>query len=217
MENEVVSVKIPCKTCSNWTNHKKEWSKEEKINIEDGFFSTTYEVLSCLGCGTITFRTVAVDSDDWEEDDEGQTELVPTVSYYPKRDSRMIKILPEIWTVPTKVKKVYEETIESYNNGLPILCAIGIRATIEAICLNEGVEAETLDDKIRQLISRGIVGSKLGEGLQENRLLGNESAHNLESFGDRELLAGIKLIENVIESYYLAQRKIDILKKRKSN
>lgn len=127
----------------------------------------------------------------------------------------MIKEKIDIFNTPLKVRQIYQETVAAYNNEQLILCAIGIRSIIEAICLNEDITIKGLDNKIKELIKRGIVTLKLGQGLQENRLLGNQSAHELERFSDRELLAAIQLIENIIEGHYSTQEKIDLVSWRR--
>ena len=195
------------------------WEKKvhEEYDEYDIWQDTTYAAFSCQGCNTITFRILSTNSEEIEPSDNGEMSLTEHVNYYPKRSMRMVKERIDIYDAPPKVRKIYHETIEAYNNELPILCGVGIRAIIEAICLEEGITIHGLDNKINALIQKGVVTAKLGEGLHENRLLGNESAHELESFGDQELMIAIRLIENVIESHYNTQSKIQFLKARKLN
>lgn len=222
MDKEEGIIKIRCIVCGLDTNHKKLWSKDFNYHDEESeiWATDTQEVYSCLGCDHITFRTVSINSEDIDvvgENEKGEPiyGLAKTITLYPKRDRRMIQKKYDIWNAPTKVRRIYQETIEAYNNGLLTLCGIGIRAIIEAICLEEKIIVEGLNNKIDELIKKGIVTPKLGEGLQESRLLGNESAHELETFGDRELLASIQLIENVIDGHYSSADKILSLKARK--
>ena len=222
MGEEKDIIKIQCIVCGLDTNHKKWWSKKFNYSDEEAEIWATdkQEVYSCLGCDHITFRTVSVNSEDMNivgENEKGEPiiELAETITLYPKRDRRMIQKKSDIWNAPTKVRRIYQETIDAYNNGLLTLCGIGIRATIEAICLEEKIIVEGLNNKIDELIKKGIVTPKLGEGLQASRLLGNESAHELETFGDRELLASIQLIDNVIDGHYSTPDKIMSLKARK--
>lgn len=224
MDKEESIIKIQCIVCGLDTNHKKLWSNDFNYHDEESEFwaTDTQEVYSCLGCDHITFRTVSVNSEDIDivgENEKGEPiyEIAKTITLYPKRDRRMIQKKHDIWNAPTKVRRIYQETIEAYNNGLLTLCGIGIRAIIEAICLEEIILVEGLNNKIDELIKKGIVTPKLGDGLQESRLLGNESAHELETFGDRELLACIQLIENVIDGHYSTADKILSLKSRKVN
>ena len=210
-------LKLQCVSCGRETNHKKEWEKKIEWSNEDvGIWGNTiYQAFSCLGCEEITFRTVSTNSEDMVQVGEDQYELQEDINYYTKRNIRMIKEKIDVYNAPPKVRRIYRETIEAFNNEQLILCAIGIRAIIEAICLAENITVEGLGNKINALIKNGVITPKLGEGLQENRLLGNQSAHELETFGDMELLAAIQLIENVIDAHYSVIEKINLLKSRR--
>ena len=212
-------IKIQCASCERETNHKKEWEKNvhEDYDEYDIWQDTTYTAYSCQGCNTITFRIVSINSEEVESEEDGDLIHTKHINYYPNRNTRMIKERMDVHDAPPKVRRIYHETIEAYNNELPILCAIGIRAIIESICLAENITVQGLDKKIDALIEKGIITPKLGEGLQENRLLGNESAHEHESFGDIQLTTAIRLIENVIEGHYSTSSKIEYLKARKFN
>lgn len=212
-------IKIQCVYCERETNHKKVWEKNIHEDFDEGdiWQDTTYSAYSCRGCNTITFRIVSANSEEIETAENGDMAFTEHTNYYPKRSNRMIKERIDIYDAPPKVRRIYHETIEAYNNELPILCGVGVRAIIEAICLEEGITVHGLDNKINALIQKGVVTAKLGEGLHENRLLGNESAHELESFGDMQLSIAIRLIENVLESHYSTPGNIRFLKARKFN
>ena len=214
--------KIQCITCGIETKHEKLWSKTYKWDSEEAGIHgiDVYEAYSCLGCENVTFCKISTNSENFEmigKDKEGKEiiEYSKSINYYPRRNKRMIKEKYEIWHAPARIRRIYHETIEAYNNELLTVCALGIRAVIEAICIEEGVKTEGLYNKIEELIKKGIITSKLGGGLQECRLLGNESAHQLQIFGDEELLAAINLIENVLESHYIMDNKIKDIKDRK--
>ncbi len=220
MKKKDNSLKIQCASCERETNHKQLWEKNIHEDFDEGniWQDITYSAYSCRGCNTITFRIVSTNSEETETAENGEEiALTEHINYYPKRSIRMIKERFDIYDAPPKVRRIYHETIEAYNNELPILCGVGIRAIIEAICLGEGITVHGLDNKINALIQKGVVTAKLGEGLHENRLLGNESAHELESFGDMQLSIAIRLIENVIENHYSTPSNIRLLKARKFN
>ena len=206
-----------CASCHQVTNHSVEWEKPMRKESDDGemWESTTYQALMCRGCEKIVFKTIYMFSEELVPDGTGDYELVETIRFYPPANERMIKTIEGVRYAPPKVRRVYNETVEAYNNELRTLCAIGIRSIIEAICIEEGIIQHGLFDKIKELTSKKIVTPKLGAGLQESRLLGNDSAHQLDAFGDLELVTAIKLIENVIESHYAIEDRINSLKSRK--
>lgn len=210
-ENRIL--KILCFNCKCETNHKSHWIKEVRKEYANGDFwlEETDEVLSCMGCGHVTLRKTSWFSEDLIEGDFGPEPLVQ-ITDLPKRDTRMINPKCEFHYLPTKVKKVYEETIDAYNEGILILCAIGIRTVIEAVCYEEKIAGKDLKEKIEVLATKKIITPQLAEGLHQNRLIGNASAHELQVFGESELLDAIGLIENLLEGHYAIQEKIKNLK-----
>lgn len=208
-------LKVQCTTCKIDTNHRIEWEQTFHDENDDIWVDTTYQLLLCQGCDTATLKSRTICSEDMYQVGENEYDFEEKIIYYPKRSNRMISPILNSYHAPPKVRKIYLETVDAYNNEQQILCAIGIRAIIEAICLEENIVESDLKKQIEGLINNGIVTKKLGEGLQENRLLGNESAHELASFRDYELLAGINLMEAVIENHYAINEKIETLKSRK--
>ncbi len=216
--------KILCKECKNETNHTLEWEKsigwEDKRSEIRG--SVSYQVLSCNGCDAITFRTVSSNSEDVVMGEKNEktgiydAEYIETIKYYPERGHNIIEPIFDIWRTPNTVRRIYNETIQAFNNKQHVLCAIGIRGIIEAICIEEGINIKNLKSKIDELHNEGIITSTLCEGLHESRLMGNASAHKINLFGDNELRTVIGLINTLIESHYSMPDKVKKLKQRNS-
>jgi hypothetical protein len=209
--------KLRCKVCNWSTNHTLVWTGhtkffEEEIGVE---FFTDYYVLQCNGCEEFTFATVDYNDSDGDVTEEGQ--FIPTKieKLYPDRKAGMLREKQCSFYSPPIVRRIYTETIQTYNSEQLTLCAMGIRATMEAICNDAGIPKDNLKNRIEKLVEKGVVTQKLAEGLQENRLLGNESAHDLELYGSDELATAIDLVEQVMEHYFLPH-KIEMLKQRKA-
>jgi len=214
MEKEVL--KILCKACKIETNHTLEWSKKltwgnEAIQGDDEF-----QVLSCNGCDSITFRILSSNSEDISMVEDGHFEYDVTYRYYPPRSHDLIEPIFEIWKAPLKVRKIYQETIDAYNNKQPILCSIGIRGIIEAICIEEKILKNNLETRINELKNKGIITQTLCDGLHESRLMGNDGAHKLEIFSQNELKTVIGLINSLIDNHYSLPEKVKELQMRAS-
>lgn len=115
---------------------------------------------------------------------------------------------------------MYQETIDAFNNNLILLCSVGIRATIEAICIDkkisEGtftnpngkiIKSKNLDGKIHDLANKGYITSDNVEVLHELRFLGNAAVHELAITSISELSLAIDILELVIDNIYEIKHK----------
>lgn len=156
--------KVLCQSCKNSTNHIVLCSIEEKgsglmHHDPDELFhwSADYEVIKCLGCETISFRVSSSNSEDY--DYEGRP--IETVKVYPKRseDSWPFRIF---WNAPLSIKRIYRETVFSYDNDNLTLCAAGIRALVEGVCKSQGVKGGNVEIEREN----GIKEKKFSKNLQ---------------------------------------------------
>lgn len=215
-----------CSTCNRETN--QEVLKEEVINTsneEDIWWDdTTYQIIQCRGCDEISFRKLYNDISMQQNYDIDTT----IQELYPQRDahSRQIKTFRGL---PLQINTIYRETIDSYNGNLRILCAVGIRATVEAICVDkkitggkvtnsEGKErtSKSLDGKISGLYSRGFLTLESSELLHELRFMGNDAVHVIVEPSIEELKIAIDILEHVIDNIYMLKRKAMRLKEKRN-
>ena len=209
-----IQIKILCKRCGTETNHSLEWSKLSEWGNEDIQGNDEHQILSCNGCESITYRIISSNSEDMDWNENDQPEYTKTYTYYPNRDGDMIEPIYEVWKAPSRVREIYYETIVAYNNKQPILCSIGIRGIIEAVCLEENIQAKNLELKINALRDNKIITPNLCNGLHESRLMGNDGAHKLGTFSPKDLKTAIGLINNLIDGHYSLPSRIEELKKR---
>jgi hypothetical protein len=210
-------MKSYCSTCSRPTNQKV--LKEEEIKNheeETGWWDdTSYQIIQCMGCDTISFRKLYNDIAYQQYHEEGTT----TQELYPKRGahSRPIKAYRNL---PIDIKKVYQETIDAYNNNLTLLCSVGIRAMLEGICIDKTItdglftnsagktiKSKNLDGKIYGLATKGHLTSANAEILHELRFLGNAAVHELSTPILDELNLALDIIELVIDNIYEVKHK----------
>ena len=154
---------IICLSCKITTEHKVLNSINEKgsgviANKSDEIYSwnSDYEIVQCLGCKTISFRTELSNSEDYDEDGFYTTELI-----YPKRteDSWNIK---NFYNVPSRLRRIYRETIDCYNGDCLTLCGAGTRALVEGLCKENGIE----DGEVEYKKEDGTIVKKRLDNLQ---------------------------------------------------
>ena len=182
------------------------------------FAQGTWEILACLGCEDVTFRTTWYTSEDPE----------PTIELLPPRHERMLKARL-FYSVPPTLLGIYREAIHCFNESNNILCAAGIRALIEGICvdkeINDGpvpkqsggsMRRSTMQGKIEGMVEADFLTREHAETLHQLRFLGNEALHELRAPTSDELRLAIGIAEHVMEGLYDLSEKADLLGWRRS-
>ena len=206
---------VLCQNCKRRTNHTVLLSADESGAEDWGggahyYWNTKFQIVQCQGCDAISFRTESTNSEDMDEDGYAVTEAV-----YPRRTEETINAR-QFLNLPYKLKRLYGEVIESYNNGILLLCAGGVRAIVEGICKENHIEnglvevevagettsrkESSLQGKIHGLYEKGILTKQNADVLHEHRYLGNNALHDLDAPSMQELALAINIVEHVLEA-----------------
>jgi len=219
-KNKDEIIKANCQKCKYYTNHKIEQSTQvfEKWPIKDSdeeyWNDDSYEIISCLGCETYSFRHHHENSEDHNIDG-----MIPTIKFHPKRNYDHIDA-KHYYPAPKNLQQIYQETIKSYNQESLILAAAGARAIVECICkvysITEGPvkgddkkirRRNNLQGKINGLAEKGHLTHSDSSILHELRFLGNEAIHEIEVPNKQSIKYAIEIIENVMNSLYMNPQK----------
>ncbi len=223
-ENNDKELKVICQTCKIGTQHlvlrslKEEGSVPMTHHPQDDFYWCTYfEIIKCLGCQTISFRSEEINSEDRDEDGYMKRE-----SLYPRRDEDTLQ-MKDFYSAPRNLRRIYRETIECFNADLLILCSAGTRALVEGVCKANGIKSGTvywdengiiknevsksLGGKINGLYEKGILSKNNSDALHEHKFLGNKAVHELHSPLKEDLRIAIEIIEIILESIYEVPKK----------
>ena len=225
---------VPCLKCKRETNHIV--LSSIKAIGRDFFDDEAYfqweilnEIIQCQGCDEISFRQCASDSESYD-DDKGI--YYSTVTLYPKRTEETIHI-KSYHNLPDNIYRLYKETIACYNNDIMTLCAGGVRAIVEGICLDKNIKDgeisytdkegnqktkrdKNLQGKIQGLVEKHILTKDNAQSLDEHRILGNEALHELSLPSQEELSLAIRIIEHFLDNIYEIPEKTNELKKRRT-
>jgi len=153
-------VKVPCSNCGGGKkNHKVHFKTERRwVNENAGIEGIDrYEIVECVGCETLRFRQTSWDSEGHEFEDYDEEH--ETVTVYPQEAQKPARA-PRFYPgdpVPEQVLTIYHETIQAYNFGAPTLAGAGLRAIVEALCINQGVTGRNLQAKIDALVAKGLL------------------------------------------------------------
>ncbi len=177
-----------------------------KVDYTADYFND-YQIIKCLGCDSISFRSYNYFSEIQNEIDDGTWE-----ERYPESAERTEK---DFKYLPSTLIEIYEEVVMAYNKKGSILCAAGIRAILEGICKDKGITDDNLDKKIQEMCKQGFIAKQHESILHKLRFLGNEVLHELQKPTQEEISAALDIIEHVIESLYEIERKAKHLRKNK--
>jgi len=212
-------MKTLCIECRKITNHKILFEKELRYDEDSGWWEKMkFQMIQCQGCDSVSFRKLYTDiSLDQNFDNTGDDPWVEEL--FPKRNLYTLPI-KNLLNTPSNIKKIYRETIDAYNSDLSILCCVGLRAIIEGICNDKGIQggevltakgikkkSKNLDGKIEGLVAKGFLTQANSISLHDLRIIGNDAIHELSGPLCKDLSIAIKIIEHLLDTIYEMQRK----------
>lgn len=221
-------MQVYCETCNRKTNHQEVAEPfERKSGIDDDiqWFEKFY-IAKCRGCDTITFVKKYGDKDMWEENAFGDREYTYTYTVYHEApvDKQRHREKKYFKHVPDFIQDLYTEVIDAYNRNSLILCSVGQRMVIEAICKEKSIDIEllfnadgtpkldnageqksrflTLSEKINKLQGSGYITPIQAEVLHQIKGLGNDAAHEITKHDDKIIGAALEVLESMLYSIY---------------
>ncbi|WP_192823503.1 DUF4145 domain-containing protein [Rufibacter sp. LB8] len=219
-------MKAYCLKCKNDTNHTILKEEKNDYHDEDGdiWAEHRWQIIQCNGCENISFQEISINSEDRDPEDGSFFENKKNYPL-PNKGNLLIK---NYYNVPYKVRNIYREVIDAYNNGMYVLCAAGLRAIIEGICNQEGITSglvesildekvtlkrkKDLQGKISGLFEKGFLTKKHSNLLHEHRFLGNEAIHSLDNPSKDELVLAIEIVEHTLDNIYELDEKVEDLR-----
>ncbi len=208
------SKRIYCNNSRQQTNHvlRGEHSGTYGGGEEEyGFWEQcVYRLWTCAGCDT------GVLEDSWTDagslDQHGNQVYKST--YHPRR-SRVDLSVKWYKQLPENLFHIYSECIHSFNAGLHLLCAGGLRALIEGICQDKKVTGISLEKRIDNLVSH--LPKNIVTSLHGFRFMGNEALHELSAPNAEDLRVALDVCEDLLNFLYELDYKAKLLPRKKTN
>lgn len=196
-----------CTNCHNETNHDV-LEKHEHEFREEYFCDENYFIVKCRGCEKVSFRYEFHDIDGGYPIDNDEWYVPISVNTYPNaiKNHRPIR---ETYYFPSTVKELYHQSISAYKERANILAGLGFRGIIEAICIEQNVEGNNLQERIGKLADKGIISKMNADLLHAIRFLGNDAAHEIKNPSDQQLSVALRIIEHMLNSLYILEREAD--------
>lgn len=210
------TVRVPCAKCGGNTPHHavlREYDDNWGCDKAQIYGTTSYQTLKCQGCESIRFRISETCSED-RDCETGEYEVFEK-GLFPN-ESLSHRLPVDDRHFPDDVSKIYQETIACFNAGALTLAGGGLRATVEAICIDRGVTNQNLQQKVDALVTQGYLASGQADLLHEERYLGNYALHEMRTPSKSDLEDGLKIIEGVMETIYVLPIRAERLRRRRT-
>ncbi len=192
-----------CERCKQETNHNVIFSKSIGSKPDDDFhWGSTYEVIECCGCELIKFRETYADESmvhyDYDGNEREEYDEQKTFPPYIEKH----EIISNLYSIPYKIRTIYLETIQAFKANSLILTGVGFRAIIEAICIEENILGNNLQEKTNNLLAQKLITQKEANRLHSIRFLGNDSIHEMLVPDIQLLRIVLTIIEHLLENLY---------------
>lgn len=200
-----------CYSCKQETWHDV-IAKTEESSDEDYWWHTRFYLVKCCGCESVAFLTESEEESDVDYDEYGNMTLNITQKTYPVQKPIADKIT-DTWYIPSKISKIYNETLEALNRKCFLLAAAGFRVLVEAICVDQNIDGKSLETKINNLCKKGIITHNDRDRLHTIRFMGNDSVHSVVESSKDQLLLVLDIIHNMLNNLYILTEKCNCLLK----
>lgn len=227
MAEKEKTVRVRCTDCGGGhRNHRVLHDHKKSYGEPDGGWDHDehHQLIECMGCESVRYYCFSIgqDCDEYTNQREPYNEHV-----YPSNEPDAERRMPvdfgeEVMAktgrplVPENVWKMYRETIDCLNAKARTLAGGGLRATVEAICLSQGIANGNLQAKIDELAKRSLLTASQAELLHEERYIGNAALHEMSTPTPQDIEDGLRIVEGLINAIYILPSKAQALRNRRT-
>lgn len=195
-------VQVQCPDCGgDYRKHTVLHLETVTSDPEEGFYwARVSQMVKCRGCDAIRLHVYEL-ADDKIDPFSGH------------REPYNIHVSPHLIgekhapidhnEMPKIVARIYSETIGCRQAGAATLTGAGLRAIVEAVCINQGVTGRSLQERIDALAQDGLLAKAQAGFLHEARYLGNAALHEIEAPSEEEIQDGLTIIEGLLKTIYV--------------
>lgn len=207
---------LHCAACKRVTIHNLEarcigrWSGGE--GEIDG--AETHSIYRCGGCDEVCFQTSSWNSYETDYDEDGKMFHPASITQYPPPVSAQFNF--NLQSTPEQLNAVLDEMLYAMAGNKLTLATIGLRLAIEFITKDTKCTGRGLVNKIDDLKTKGLIDDDQQAILHKIRIRGNAGAHDAKGMKPAELVAGMSIIEGLLEKLYNGPaRHADTIKRAK--
>lgn len=196
-----------CNNCGRSTDHLllqrrvvEDW--DEPSGDDPPFYWTdTYVMLQCRGCGGVSLRHSTKDAAG-----------VETEAYYPPPVSRRAPLWR--WHLPNGMRELLNEIYVALYSDSRRLALMGARTLVDMLLLEEVGDVGTFDAKLKALRDKGVISDRNREVLLAALEAGSAAAHRGYKPSREEIEAVLDIVENVLQATHHLSRVAEELRKK---
>lgn len=199
---------IYCLHCKSEIKHEFLIGLETTESSDEENYYAEYDLLRCINCESITYRTDHYTSDDMiqipNEYGGFEWERMTLPNYYPTRDKELANATHVINLLPDSIQDTFNEVVTALNNKLEILSGLGLRILLEQIC-KHFIKDDDLGRILQKFEDEGYISTKQRYLLDDIRYIGNDAAHRAESNSIKKHKLSLSILMNLIQllfAYY---------------
>jgi hypothetical protein len=201
-KSEAKVEKYFCNACKRTTRHVQRAVHQKRFDDPESDASAwrIWTLWECLGCEEVMATECWMNSEDL---DPRTGEPEHSISFYPSRSSHQA-IKKDYRNIPYQLDAIYREVIDSFNGGCHILCAAGLRALLEGICVDKEPSVAGGKTRLPQKIDvlKSSAPPTIVQNLHSFRFLGDKALHELAPPQQKELALAIEVMEDVLNLVY---------------
>lgn len=212
-------IKAHCNTCDGYRNHEVlHRHGDPDYDDESGIhFQNEYSTLKCCGCDSIKLLHKYFWS-DFPLDDE-TCEPAEINNYFPpaifrKHPRWLNQLSRELSAENDFVEKLLSEIYVALQNDLPSLATMGIRSLLEKIMISKTGDKKSFSANLNEFEKLGYVSRVQKKRIETILEAGHATIHRNFIPTTSDVITLVDLSENIIETVYLHEKKVNKLKKR---
>lgn len=206
--------RLQCNECRRETIHTLEaqcrglWSyADNQGNASDG--GTDFSLYRCGACDVVCFEKSSWDSEARDPQD-GEYETIDI--QYPHPSSADFAFDTDF--TPNELDELIEEMIYALSGGMLKLATVALRMVVEFIVRDKKCTGRNLQQKIADLHAKGHVSEAQLALLHKIREKGNAGAHERIAMTRKEMVAGIGIVNLLLEKLYNGPAREEAVVKR---
>lgn len=194
--------KLHCIECKRQTIHNLEarcvgeWYDDE-IHESGG---SKYSIFRCGACDAVCYETRSWDTLDFYHDERGEQIVHEASVQFPAPVSAHFTFNTE--STPAKLDKLLDEMLYCLAGSMNTLATVGLRLVVEFIVKDKKCSGNNLTQRINDLLAQNLIDEDQRDLLHRIRIRGNSGAHEALGMNARELIAGMSIIEGLLEKLY---------------
>lgn len=211
--------RLQCNECRRVTIHTLEarcvgsWSEDNPYGHIDGW--TNFSLYRCGACDEVCFLKEAYFSELYDHDHEGNIYLIPDEMQYPPPSSAEFAFDTDF--TPSDLNELIEEMLYALSGSKLKLATVALRMVVEFIVKDKKCSGKDLQKKINDLHEKGHIDSTQLNLLQKIRIKGNAGAHERIAMTRSEMIAGIGIVNLLLEKLYNGPARHDDIVKKANN